>query len=274
MSDTTPYTGDLDTGNVRLKVHNGALDIHDADVHTTAVNKYIHQHTATTTTVSTTSVANDYQLIVADTTGFVVGDTLHINTGTVEPTHPTIIAVAAGTPGTFTLDRRLDRAHSIGDVVTKVIINLASQAGTLASPQEYFAGPEDGEVWHVQNLTLAMGHTTSGDFGLFGNLAALTNGVVLRVRINGNYGTLTNWKTNSDINVDTGEVDFHARSGGQGTYGTAANGAFKVRTGAVMRLDAATSDRFEVYVQDDLTTGPNDLVFWNMKVQGHLEEIE
>ena len=112
-----------------------------------------------------------------------------------------------------------------------------------------------------------MGHGSAGDFGLFGNVAALTNGVLLRVKIGGNYGTLTNWKTNGDINVDTGEVTFHLRSGGGGTHGTAANGAFKDRTHAVMRLDGDLGDQFEVYVQDDLT----GLSFFNMKVQGHIE---
>lgn len=243
------------------------LDIHDADIHNGAVNRYLHQHGGTTTTISTASAVNDYIINVANTAGLIVGDSLHINTGSVEFTHPEIIAVGAGSPGTLTLDRRLDQAHDIGDEVTNAVIDLASQIGTLAAPQLYAAWPEPGEIWHITNLTLAMGHGTAGDFGLFGNIAALTNGVVVRVRINGNYGTLTNWKTNGDINVDTGEVSFHTRSSGGGTFGTAANGAFKARTGAVMRLDGSTNDQFEIYVQDDLTT----LDFWNMKVQGHLE---
>ena len=145
---------------------------------------------------------------------------------------------------------------------------MCSSDLTLAAPQEYWAGPEPGEIWHISNLTLAMGHSSAGDFGLFGNQPKLPNGVQLRARNNGQYGTLTNWKTNGEINVDTGEVDFHLRSGGQGTYGTSANGAFKTRTGAVLRLNGDTEDRFEVYVQDDLT----GLAFWNMKVQGHLED--
>jgi len=248
------------------------LDIHDADVHNRAVNKYVHQHTVTNTTISTASSPNDYQLIVADTTGFLQGDSIHINTGSVEATHPTIVNVPTGAPGTLVLDRRLDKAHGIGDTITRVIIDLSSQVGTLASPQEYFAGPEDGEVWHIQNLTLAMGHNSAGDLGKFGNIDALTNGILLRVKINGVYGTLTNWKSNGDIDVDTGEVRFYSRSGGQGTYGTSTNGAFKQRTGAIMRLDAATGDRFETYVQDDLTTGAPDIAFINMKVQGHIED--
>ncbi len=256
------------TPDLAVDVLKGAMDIHDADVHRRAVNSYVHQHTAIATTISADSSPNDYVIGVANTAGFSAGDTIDINTTTIETTHPTIVGVTPGTPGSFELDRRLDVAHFAGDEVVQAIINLSSQIGTLAAPQEYAAGPPPGEVWHILNLTLAMGHSSAGDFGLFGNLPKLTNGVILRVRINGQYGTLTNWKTNGEINVDTGEVFFHARSGGQGTHGTAANGAFKTRTGATMRLDGDTNDVFEVYVQDDLT----GLAFWNMKIQGHIEE--
>lgn len=247
----------------------GARDTYDADVHNSAVNQYVHQHTAVTTTLAVDSSVNTNIISVSDATGFVVGDTIDINTTTIETTHPTIISISAATgPSNFTLDRQLDVAHLAGDEVTQAIINLASQIGTLAVPQEYLAGPPAGQVWHITNLTLAMGHGTAGDFGLFGNISALTNGVILRVKVNGRYGTLTNWKTNGEINVDTGEVTFHTRSSGGGTHGTAANGAFKTRTGAVMRLDGNSGDKFEVYVQDDLTA----LNFWNMKIQGHVED--
>jgi len=245
----------------------GAINVHDADVHVNAVNKSLHQHTAVTTTISTASDVDDYELIVVNTNGFVIGDSLHINTGNEELTHPVITNITGAIGGTLTLDRRLDRAHDVGGTVTVSVVDLASQVGTLAAPQIYWAGPSAGEIWHITNLTLAMGHGTAGDFGLFGNIAALTNGVILRVKVSGNYGTLTNWKTNGEINVDTGEVAFHTRSSGGGTHGTAANGAFRDRTGAIMRLDGDLGDRFEIYVQDDLTT----MSFWNMKVQGHIE---
>lgn len=244
------------------------LDIHDADVHNRAVNKYLHQHSATSTTVFTASAINDFALNVADTAGFIVGNALHINTGSAESTHPIITVITPGTPGVLTLDRRLDNAHAVGDIVTLSIIDLASQIGTLATPQIYWAGPEPGDIWHITTLTLAMGHTSAGDLGLFGNQTAFTNGVGLRARISGNYGTLSNWKNNGDIDVDTGSVRFPLRSGGGGTYGTSADGPFKFRTGSVMRLVGDNGDRFELYVQDD----PTGLNFWNMKVQGHFED--
>jgi hypothetical protein len=244
-------------------------NVHVEDVHHRAVNKYLHQHTATETTISTASAVNDFAINVADTAGFIVGNSLHINTGSVETTHPVITAITPGTPGVLTLDRRLDVVHPKGDIVTNAIIDLASQVGTLAAPQIYQAGPEPGEIWHITTITLAMGHSSAGDFGLFGNQGAFINGAVLRARVNGNYGTLTNWKTNGDIDLDTGGVTFPPRSGGGGTYGTSSEGPFKFRTGAVMRLVGDNGDRFELYVQDD----PTGLNFWNMKVQGHFSDL-
>lgn len=242
------------------------LNIHDADVHNVVINKHLHLHSGVSTTlVADTVVGSTYQIQVADTTGFVVGDYLHIDTTSVETTHPRITAITPGAPGTFTLDRRLDRLHLIGDTVEIAIIDM-SVNGTMASPVEYWAGPEAGEVFHITRILFEMTHSTAGDLGLFGNLAALTNGVVIRARINGQYGTLTNWKTNANIKTDMFDVVFDTRSSGGGTFGTTGRGTFK-EAGAVLRLDAATDDRLELYIQDNLT----GLLSFTMKAQGHLE---
>lgn len=248
-----------------------ALNIHDADVHNIIINKYLHQHSLTETNLNLASGANDYIITVDDTTGFVVGDYLHIDTTSVETTHPQILAIAAGAPGTFTLDRRLDVAHSIGDTITKAIVDMSSQAGTLATPQEYYAGPEAGKVWHLTRILFEMTHTAAGDLGKFGAIAApgLTNGVLLRALINGQYGTLTNWKTNANIKTDMFDVVFDSRAGGAGTYGTTGRGTFK-EAGAVLRLDGDTGDRLEVYVQDDITPGTTNMQTFTMKAQGHV----
>jgi hypothetical protein len=112
-----------------------------------------------------------------------------------------------------------------------------------------------------------MSHAGAGDLSLFGGIPALTNGCLMRARIDGQYGTLTNWKTNENMKSDMYDVEFDARSGGGGSYGTSGRGSFD-RTGAVVRLDGATNDRLEFYVQDDLTA----LATFTMKAQGHLEQ--
>jgi len=273
MAETTVYGNEvklLDGYGKPLGSLNGALNIHDADVHNTIINKFVHQHTNTVTTLATAVVGDgtEYMIDVADATGFAVNDYIHINTTTVETTHPKILAISAPTgPSTFTLDRRLDHAHLVGDTVTKSIINMAPLVGTLAAPQEYVTGPEVGEVWHLTRLLFSLTHGTAGDLGLFGNLPALTNGVVLRARINGQYATFTNWKTSADMKDDMYDVDFSFRSTGGGTYGTSGRGTF-LNAGAVIRLDGTTGDQVEVYIQDNIS----GLLTFTMKLQGHRED--
>lgn len=241
------------------------LDVHVADVHNQIVNRHIHQHTLIETTLAVTSAVNDYQITVVSAAGFAVNDYLHINTTDFETTHPRINNIVGNV---FTLDRRLDVAHLAGDTITKAIINmaLAGQIGTMAVPQEYAMWPEPGLIFHITRILFAMEHGTAGDLGLFGDLAPLVNGVLIRVKINGQYGTLTNWKTNADIKTDMFDVEFDARSGGGGTWGTSGRGTF-TETGAVLRLNGDTDDRLEIYVQDDIT----GLDSFTMKAQGHLE---
>ena len=248
-----------------------ALAVYDAEVNRAVLNKEVHQHTGIVTTLTAPVIADgsQYTIDVADATGFVVNDYIHVNTTSIETTHPKILAITNATGASqFTLDRRLDTAHSIGDEIEKSILDMSSQIGTLANPQEYWIAPPAGQVWHMRRFVFSMIHGTAGDLGLFGNLTALTNGVVLRSRINGNYGTFTNWKRNGDMKSDMYDVEFDARSGGQGNYGTSGRGTI-AESGAIVRLVGDTNDRIEIYIQDDIT-GLNS---FTMKFQGHRDDI-
>lgn len=244
----------------------GAADVHDADVHNIMVNKVLHFHTATTTTlaVETTGDGTEYQITIDDPTGFAIGNALHIENGAQEPTHSKITAIAGSV---FDLDRRIDLAHPIGAEVTKSVNDVNSIVGTLATPIIYWAGPVPGEIWHIERALLAMAHDTAGDLGKFGNLAALANGAIIRIRTNGTYRTLSNWKNSGDMKTDMYDVDFPPRSGGGGNYGTTGRWTFK-KAGIVIELNGDTDDRFEMLVQDDITDSA--LGFFNMKIQGHL----
>lgn len=241
-----------------------ALNVHDADVHNSIVNKHVHQHTATATTLASGSAIDAYQIELTSVVGFVVGDYVHIDTTTVETTHPQIRSIV-GT--TVTLDRRLDRAHFAGDAVIKVIINMALQNGSMAAPQEYWMGPEAGEVFHVTRLLFAASHDAVSDLSTFLGIPALANGLLLRVKVGGVYDTLANWKTNADIKADLYDLEFDVR---KDKYGTSGRGNFK-DAGSVIRLDGALGDRVEIYIQDTMT-GLGLNVF-TMKMQGHIEGL-
>jgi len=240
------------------------LNVHDADVHNQIVNKYLHIHSGVATTLAVATIGDgaEYEITVADATGFTIGDYIHVNTTSVETTHPQITNIVGNV---FTLDRRLDKAHAIGDTITLVALDMAA-VGTMANPLEYWTAPEAGEVWHICRILITMTHGTAGDLGLFGNLNPLANGVLIRAKVSGQYGTLTNWKTNSDIKADMYDVDFDTRSTGGGTYGTSGRGSFN-RVGSVLRLDGDQGDRLEVYIQDNLSA----LNLFQIKAQGHPE---
>jgi len=239
--------------------------VHVRDVHYKIINHHIHQPTAVSSTLSANSAANDYQITLNSVVGFAAEDRIEIDELALESTHPKIKAINGNT---LTLDRRLDFPHLISTVVVKVINDMTSASGSIASPQIYKGGPTPGNVWHITRMLFSMIHGTAGDLGLFGNLSELSNGVLLRAKINGQYGTLTNWKTNADIKTDMYDVSFDARSGGQGSYGTSGRGTFK-ETGAILRLDGDTNDVFEVHIQDDITA----MGYFEMKIQGHTEGI-
>lgn len=269
VTETEPFpVGLFDGAGNPISSFRGAIDVHNADVHRSIVNRYVHYHDVTTeTTLAVASAIGDYQLEVASAVGFVVGDYLHVNTTTSETTHPVITGIAGNV---LTLDRRMDAAHEIGDTITRSIVDMAltGQVATMAAPIVYWSAPVVGEVWHITRLLFSMVHGTAGDLGLFGNLASLTNGAIVRVKVDGVITTLTNWKNNGDMKTDMFDVEFDSRSGGQGNYGTSGRGTF-TNAGAIIRLDGALGDRFEIVVQDDIT----NLGFFGLKIQGHLEGV-
>lgn len=244
-------------------VHN----VTSIDIGKPIVNRSLHRHTGVTalTTVATTALGTDYILTVDSTTGFSIGDYVHIENGEAENTHPKINGLTATT---ITLDRRIDLAHPIGTSVIQAILDVSSVAGTMASPAEYYIQPPANEIWHLHRILPVMTHGTNGDLGLFGNLVKLPNGMLLRVRQDDRYSTFTNWKTNGEIKQVMFDVEFDSRSGGGGTYGTSGRGTFTA-AGTTVILDGRKNDRLELYVQDDITA----LITFFMNAQGYAVRV-
>lgn len=243
----------------------GAIDVHLADVHYATVNDFVHRHVTPATTLAAPAAAGAIQIAVTSAVGFTVGSLVHLGTvpgGSGEPVHPEVTAIA----GTLlTLDRPLDNGYAAGTVVAVAIVALQSAVGTLAAPIAYRYWPVAGRIEHILRLMVQMTHSTAADDSAFGNLPRLTNGVVLRARISGVVGTLTNWKANGDMRLDMFDVIYTDKAG-PSTFGVSARGAFS-DIGVVLRLDAAQGDYFEILIQDNLTA----LTSFKIKMQGHVE---
>lgn len=253
-------------GGGPYKTLKGAVDVHDADVHTIPVNDYVHRHISPTTLAAAVAVG-DTQMQVADATGFVVGAYVHMGpiTSTKEPIHPQV-TVQDIPGGIVTFDRPIDFAYANGSDVSVGIVDMVtgSAGATLTAPVVYIYRPHNGFAEHIERLLFSMIHVSAADDSLFGGEAALPNGIVLRASINGQVGTFTNWKTNSDIKLDMFDVEYTDKAG-PGVFGTNGRGSFN-RIGVVISLDPATNDFIEFLVQD-----PQLVTSLKIKMQGHVE---
>ena len=262
-SNTQLKTTIFDTSGNAVGVTGNALDIHDADIHTKVINRHFIDFDTATENPSVAIDINDTVILVASTTGFIVGDSIVIKDagGDVREHLFDIVALVVDT--SITLNRKIDIAYTTSATIEKVLINMAV-AGSLATPKTYVIAPPSDEVWHITRVLISITDQTAMDDSLFGGIGALTNGVILEEEKTPNY-TITGWKTNADMKSDMYDVNYSTKAPA-GFFGLTGRFTFE-KAGAIVRLDGALGDKLEVYIQDDLT----NLDTFEMKAQGHLE---
>jgi len=255
------------TPDLAVGVLDGAMNVHDADVHHAVYNQFLHFDTGTTTTLSVAASSGDNQINVVDAGSFAVGNEIKIENGGLEPLFFEILAIATNL---ITLDTPLTFNHPIASDVTKVFTNMA-EAGltTTASPSApvvFTSHIPAGVIIHVINMSVIMTDTSAMDFTTFGGATALTNGCILRAKSDGFTGAFTNWKRNFDLDSDALPLNYQEKLGG-GEFGLAALYHIKEGTGAIIYLDGSKGDKFELLAQDNLTALTN----FKIKLQGHYE---
>lgn len=251
-------------GGGPYKTFKGAINVHAAEVHTRLVNELFHLHTGTINTLAVDVDAGDTSIQLVDATGFLVGSVLQLNDGQIETTFPIITALPGG--NVLTLDRPLDFDYLIGNQVEIVHTDLRTTAGSLATPIVHKIMPGPGEIWYINRIILSMTHAAAATDDKFGSINALTNGIVLRANINGQFGSFTNWKTNGDIILDMYDVNYSDKAGAS-LFGTSARGSFS-RIGVVVELNGDNSDFIDLLVQDNIT----GLSSFFVNAQGYIED--
>ena len=243
----------------------GALNIHDADIHTKIINRHFIDFDSATENPSVAIEINDTVILVASTTGFTVGDNMVIKDAGGDVREHVFIIVAVVADTSITVNRKIDVAYTTSATLEIVLTNMAV-SGSLASPKTYVVEPPSDEVWHITRVLISIVDGTAMDDGKFGGISALTNGVILEEEKTPNY-TITGWRSNADMKADMYDVAYSTRTVPAGSYGLTGRFTFE-KSGAIVRLDGALGDKLEVYIQDDLT----DLITFDMKAQGHVEE--
>lgn len=243
-----------------------ALIVHDEDIDTVLVNQLAHEHTAVSTTPTAAISPGDTSFTLTSAVGFATGDSLLITEGLNSEIHLPKITDLTG--AVATLDGPIDLPYTTAAEISLVKVEMRDTVGSLASPVSYIVRPHTGVVWHLTRLNFAMVHNSAGDDSLFGNIPALTNGIVIRKVSNGIFTTLTNWKSNQDIKEDMFDVKYSDKAG-PGLFGTSGRWSFKQRTQTVVRLNGTLNDELEILVQDDL----QGLISFHINMQGHIDEI-
>lgn len=233
----------------------GAIDIHDADVHREAVNHYLYRELANYTLAADVS-SQATQITLTSVTGVVIGSDFHMrDTATGNHDH-TFVTVTNIVGNVVTLNRPLDNSYlAASTIVTRISRNM-NVVGSLGTPIIYLLKPTEGQAWHINSISFSMTDTTAMDDATFGGRTALPNGVSVRLHdiTNGTYNTYSFWRKNSDFYLDCFTPSY-ADKAPSGYYGFRGKLFIKDSYGAVVYLANTVSSeiQLEVLIQDDLS---------------------
>ena len=253
--------GEFGVNLARVEV-NGGLAVNVQDQHTTALDLRFIQPQGAPTTLTVETVPEDMTVTVASTVGFVAGNIVGIFSGTGVFYFGRQIGAPAG--NVITLDTPIDKVFTTALSAVITAIDGMNVNGAITT-QVFQIGPI-GTTIEV-DITRITGYIQDGsamDDALFGGIAALTNGVVLR-RNDGTIHNLWNLKTNGDIGLLCFDASYTLKAP-SGSFGYRFRNTYAgpSKHGVTIRL--APSDVLEILIQDDLT----GLELFNMMAQGHL----
>lgn len=246
---------------------NGALNIHNTDVHRESFNLHARQATAVSQNVAAVVVAGTNTIEVVDDSVFTINNYVTITEGaTVESDILKIKSINAGA-NTLTFDRPLENGYTTAAVVAEINKDLASANGSIASPVDFLIAPPVGVIYHIHTILFIIIDGVQPTIEKFGGISALTNGLVIRQE-NGVVRNLVVLRSNSDMMEYFGgdEVNFIQKSGG-GDWATYAIWHYEEHTRSIIRLLGDDGDSLKFRDQDDLTS----LSEFEIIVQGYLE---
>lgn len=240
---------------------NGAIPVNIQDQHTQALDLHFIQVQGAATTLTVQADPGDMTITVADTTGFVAGNVVGLISGASEFYFGKQVGAVAG--NVVTLDTPIDKVFTtaISSVVTakdQMAVNGS------ATTQIFEIGSPLGVAVDITRLTGYIQSGTAMDDTKFGDLAVLTNGVVLRVN-GAEIDNVWNVKTNGEIGLLCFDSAISDRAPA-GSFGLRFRNTYAGPTkhGVTLRLEAG--DTLEVLIQDDLTS----LESFRMMAQGHV----
>lgn len=186
-----------------------------------------------------------------------------------EGTHFMQASVLSVSAPTVNIDTPFDFAFTTSGGCSYGVKNMAVDGSVTT--QIFRVSPknlQNGVKWDITRIIFAITDDAAMDDGKFGGIAALTKGIILRVK-DGDVKNIFNAKTNGDFAERMYDVTYvPATLGPSGLYGLRGRRSFNGldKNGVVIRLSAETDDEFQVLIRDNLST----LSGFEMVVQGHV----
>lgn len=219
----------------------------------------------TTTTANT--VIDEYTITVSDPTEFIIGRHFRIiNSNADRYYFGTILDVVGNL---ITVDTPFDFIYSAGSEATSSSINMNVNGSVTPVTFVLRTGsPSIPSAVDVTRIIITCITDTSIDLGKFGDLPALTRGIVFR-RVDGVIQNIFNAKSNADIaNIAYDFTVYDATNPSQGVDGFVSRLTFagQNKIGVVLRI--GQNDNLEMIIQDDLT----GLLKLSVILEGHVVE--
>jgi hypothetical protein len=207
----------------------------------------------TQTTLTVPSVIDSNTITVANAASFGVGRYLGIFSGTSLEGRYYFGTVVGVLGNVLTMDTPLDFDFDAGDPVVPLRTNI-NELASIVSPVKYslsgFA-PNAPILVNITRLMITMETASTPTLNLFGDIAKLVNGIVLRRR-DGDIRNLFNIKKNINFASKAYDLTFFSAIG-QGQDGLTCRYTFagEDKHGVVIQLDG--SEALELITQDDLS---------------------
>ncbi len=241
----------VDTGagvtGMNVNVTNSSIDVALQDQTTRNFSFYFKRLLNLVTFASGVS-ANDRTVDLVAGHGMTTADDLTVLEDD-EPYQGSVVSVVSNT---IALDNLFPYPYTVAAVAARTNRNLnVNGASTYV---EFNINPLGSAIWDITNLTfLIVGATAMGD-DTFGDLSALTNGILVRKKLNGVYYNIFNCKTNGDFRSALGIGEYTQKAGG-GDYSFSSRHQFGGQSGfgTVVRLNGSLGEELQIVIQDDLT---------------------
>ena len=246
---------------------NGAQDVFMQDQTSEVIDLHLSKLIDIVTLINSTSI--DDTEIYIETTGTVpgIGNIVCLKEGPAFYQGEMLtVTPISGNQYTIGLDTPLDFAFTTAGGCSTRSTNLAIDGST--TPQEFTVSPsnlEAGTEWDIVRIIIHIQGTGAMDDGLFGDITALTKGVVFRTE-NGIIKNIFNAKSNGDFAEHTFDRSYASKApAGKTALIIRRTFGGQNKNGVVLRLRSDTLDKFITIVQDDLS----GLEHMHIVVQGH-----